>query len=92
MNILSWFVKKKRKPRTKIPEGTRYYGSEGTIHQNESLDVEVDDNGVVVAVWFRCQPLPFKPSSAGQSRVREMREMYGKGSFGSIEAVVMRDA
>ena len=36
----------------------RYYGNGGTLHGDTVLDVEVH-NGQVVAVWFRCQQLPF---------------------------------
>jgi hypothetical protein len=36
------------------------YGHDGTIHKTRYLDVEVDDDGRVVAVWFRCLMLPFK--------------------------------
>ena len=38
---------------------SRFYGDGGTIHSTGHLDVEVDDNGVVVAVWYRCLTLPF---------------------------------
>jgi hypothetical protein len=30
----------------------------------------------VVAVWFRCQPLPFKQAAADEGRAKVMREMY----------------
>ena len=38
---------------------TRYYGDGTTIHSTGHLDVEVFE-GKVVAVWFRCQMLPFE--------------------------------
>jgi hypothetical protein len=38
----------------------RYYGDGGTIHGTTWLDVEVDDAGRVLAVWFRCQTLPYR--------------------------------
>jgi hypothetical protein len=56
--------------------GTRYYGDGGTIHNSSKLDVEVDVGGKVVAVWFRCQALPFRQSMAEEQRAREMRNMY----------------
>lgn len=56
--------------------GRRYYGNTGTIHSNQSLDVEVDKNGRVVSVWFRCQPLPFKQAVASDNRAKEMNNMY----------------
>ena len=54
----------------------RVYGDDKTIHRNESLDVEVDDKGNVVSVWFRCQMLPFKQSNVEPDRAREMRDAY----------------
>lgn len=46
----------------------RVYGHSGTIHSSEQLDIEVNANGTVVAVWFRCQQLPFEQSYANGSR------------------------
>lgn len=56
--------------------GRRYYGNGGTIHRTEKLNVELDKTGKVVAVWFRCQPLPFDQSIADDSRAKEMNRMY----------------
>ena len=43
---------------------TRFYGGQGeernTIHATDYVDVETDQNGKVLAVWFRCSTLPFK--------------------------------
>jgi hypothetical protein len=36
------------------------YGGKGTIHQTNTIDVEVDPEGRVLSVWFRCINLPFK--------------------------------
>lgn len=58
----------------------RYYGSGGTIHQTGHLDVEVAPDGDIVAIWFRCQPLPFKVTDADRGRAVEMRSMYGSGA------------
>ena len=55
--------------------GTRYYGDGGTIHNTNHITIETH-NGKVVAVWFRCQPLPFKQSIAGAERAYEMERMY----------------
>jgi len=52
------------------------YGHDKTWHQTEHLDVEVDSDGQVVAVWFRCIALPFKQSLAGEDRSVEMIQMY----------------
>jgi hypothetical protein len=76
---------------TEDPTGLRYYGSDMTIHDNESLDVEVDEHGQVVAVWFRCQPLPFVQSRAGKERSSSMRDMYLNGDVPWVDAVVLRD-
>jgi len=43
---------------------SRYYGGMGTIHGTNVLDIMVDDKGVVKAVWFRCQQLPFEVAEA----------------------------
>lgn len=50
----------------------RYYGDGGTIHGSTWLDVEVDGDGQVVAVWFRCQMLPW----------RVFRRTGGDGRYG----------
>lgn len=38
----------------------RFYGGDGTIHETGHVDVVLDENGDVSAVWFRCALLPFK--------------------------------
>lgn len=53
----------------------RIYGDD-TIHGTKLLNVEVDSNGRVVAVWFRCQPLPFDQMLADDVRSRDMDAMY----------------
>lgn len=60
-----------------LTDSLRVYGGNGTIHRNEQLDVEVNAAGQVVAVWFRCQPLPFKQAFADGRRATDMRAMYG---------------
>lgn len=52
-----------------LPEvpAVRFYGDGNTIHSTGHLDVETRD-GKVVAVWFRCQMLPFKQAEVGASR------------------------
>lgn len=49
----------------------RFYGDGLTIHGSTELDVEVF-NGDVVAVWFRCQRLPFIQVKVQQGRAYEM--------------------
>jgi hypothetical protein len=85
------FKKKRIAEKVKVPAGTRYYGSDMTIHSGGEVDVEVDSDGKVVAVWFRCQPLPFDQRMVQELRAKEMRSMYKWGFAGRIEAVVMRD-
>lgn len=55
--------------------GRRYYGDGNTIHGTLHLDVEVR-RGEVVAVWFRCQPLPFKQRDVDVQRAIGMKQMY----------------
>lgn len=72
---------------------TRFYGGTGTIHRTGHVDVEVDEtNGDVVAVWFRCQPLPFKETRVASHRANEMRGLYERHPSSSIEGVTLRDA
>ena len=73
------------------PTGLRYYGSDMTIHTGGEVNVELDDAGHVVAVWFRCQPLPFTESNRGEARAQEMREMYQHHPAPPIDAIVLRE-
>jgi len=63
------------------------YGHDKTIHGTEHLDVEVDKNGKVVSVWFRCMALPFEQSLAQPWRANEMNRMYSERSMGRLVAV-----
>ena len=54
----------------------RYYGDGGTIHSTNHLDVETH-NGTVVAIWFRCQMLPFKQFEVGGERAGSMEDAAG---------------
>lgn len=56
-------------------EGRRY-GDGGTIHSSPALDVEVDPKGRVVAVWFRCQMLPFEVAHVDYARGADMTNAY----------------
>lgn len=51
------------------------YGDRQTIHGTEYLDIELDAQGHVVSVWFRCIALPFRTSIVGSDRAAEMRVM-----------------
>ena len=70
---------------------SRYYGDGGTIHHSTRLDVEVDTFGEVVAVWFRCQPLPFRQTLAMPNRADEMRNMM-RSYHSQITGVEIRDS
>jgi hypothetical protein len=51
------------------------YGHDKTIHRTNILNVEVDKNGHVVSVWFRCMALPFDQTIVDDNRANEMRKM-----------------
>lgn len=70
---------------------TRTYGNDGTIHQDGEVNVEIY-KGKVVAVWFRCQPLPFTQSDWGKDRAREMERMYAEGNIPELTAVEVVDS
>lgn len=72
------------------PTGIRYYGGDGTIHGNGEVNVELDIKGRVVAVWFRCQPLPFTQRVVREGRAQEMRAIYQRHMPG-IDAIVLRE-
>lgn len=63
------------KRKQELAKPARFYGDGGTIHGTGHLDVEVDDAGQVVAVWFRCLMLPFKQTDVEPARAREMRSV-----------------
>jgi len=56
-------------------EGVAFYGDGGTIHNDPVLDIETH-NGDVVAVWFRCQHLPFEQLVVSKSRAEQMQSAY----------------
>lgn len=49
---------------------SRTYGGNGTIHSTKHLDVELGPDGTVIAVWFRCQMLPFVEHRVDESRAK----------------------
>lgn len=61
------------------------YKKEQTIHQSGILDVEVDDYGSVVAVWYNCMQLPFKESTASPQRATEMVKATLKIDYEIVE-------
>jgi hypothetical protein len=72
------------------PTGIRYYGGDMTIHRTGEVNVELDSKGRVVAVWYRCQPLPFTQRVATEPRAKDMRLMYQQPMPG-IDAIVLRE-
>lgn len=68
----------------------RYYGSDGTIHGAGVIDVEVH-NGKVVAVWYRCQHLPFKECVIDDGRALEMSYAYDKRPPAITGIILSRD-
>lgn len=75
-----------------LAEPGRYYGDGGTVHHSGYVDVEVDDDGQVVAVWFRCQHLPFRQSRADQRRANDMRNLYAAEGVPTLTGVEVHDA
>lgn len=69
----------------------RTYGLKGTIHSTTHLDIEVNKKGQVVAVWFRCQTLPFKQSNVDQARSNEMTNAYAGNWMPELHAVQLKD-
>jgi hypothetical protein len=55
----------------------RFYGGSDTLHRSEILNVEVDPDGRVCAVWYRCQMLPFRQADVPAERADEMRATPG---------------
>ena len=72
------------------PQIPRVYGHQGTIHQTTQLDVETDKHGNVVAVWFRCQLLPFQQVTVDDQRAKEMTRDGGE-HLPSLVAVELQD-
>lgn len=73
------------------PPGTRFYGDGGTVHSSTELDIEVSPMGFVVAVWFRCQPLPFKVADVDHMRAQEMNRMYEDHPASGLHGVVVEN-
>ena len=63
------------------------YGGDGTIHKNGELDVSVDKNGKVVAVWFRCMMLPFKQVNVDDSRANSLKEVDAPHKIDAIDLI-----
>lgn len=71
-------------------DGLRFYGDGGTIHSSVELDVETRD-GMVLAVWYRCQPLAFRQVEVGYSRATELTEVIQSYGAPMLRGVVLED-
>lgn len=71
-------------------QGERRYGDDKTIHRTGEVNVEVDEHGKVVGVWFRCQHLPFDQTVVKAERARELGDLYAVPPP-SLKAVVLED-
>lgn len=70
----------------------RFYGGNGTIHSTDHIDVETDNHGDVVAVWFRCQLVKFKQHDVDDNRAASMRGAYqGYEEDFALEGLVMKE-
>jgi hypothetical protein len=66
---------------------TYRYGGNGTIHRTHNVNVEVDEFGYVVAVWFRCHLIPFDVTKVGADRSADMGRAYRGNNPPGIEAI-----
>lgn len=65
------------------------YGHDKTIHNTKHLNIEVDEEtGEVVAVWFRCMPLPFEAKFVDRQRSTEMEHMYLDSSCDAVKKIL----
>jgi hypothetical protein len=69
---------------TKEPQ-ENFYGGDGTWHQTGHVDVQLNKDGDVVAVWFRCRMLPFTQSS------KYTEDSAPQQGPGSIKGIVFED-
>ena len=63
------------------------YEKDKSIHKKDTLDVEVDENGKVVAVWFNCLALAFRQSNANVTRASDMERMYADNEVARINSI-----
>lgn len=66
-------------------EDENFYGGDKTWHDTGTIDVQLNDAGQVVAVWFRCRMLPFKESR------KYTRNSVPQQGEGSIKGIVFED-
>jgi hypothetical protein len=63
---------------TRAAKPDKYYGDGGTIHRTTHIDIEVDPDGYVVGVWYRCRQLPFRATIVSRERAAEMRCAFAR--------------
>jgi hypothetical protein len=72
--------------------GTSYYGDGGTIHNTSEINVELDKNGKVVSVWYRCCLLPFTQRVVDDQRAKSMEESYKRNKIPEIRGLELKHA
>jgi hypothetical protein len=55
------------------------------------VNIEIDEDGKVVAVWFRCITLPFDVTKVDFERAEEMVSMYKTNPPAGLLAVHVED-
>lgn len=70
---------KEKKPEKPQEE---FYGGDGTWHSGGTIDVQLNKDGDVVAVWFRCRTLPFTQST------KYTADRLPEQGHGSIKGIV----
>lgn len=68
------------KPKT-VEDDPNFYGGDKTWHDTGVVDVQLNKEGQVVAVWFRCRMLPFTES---RKYTRDSVPQQGEGSIKGI--------
>lgn len=71
-------------------KGTTYYGDGGTIHGSTEVNVELDKNGKVVSVWFRCMTLPFTQTIVDDQRAQDMERCYQQNKIVEIHGIEIK--
>lgn len=66
---------------------TRRYGDNNTIHDTNHIDISLDEKGNVVAIWFRCQMLPFVVSKFPTNPKGYPSNKY----LPKIQAIILQD-
>lgn len=78
------------RPPYRKPEEPKGYGYDRTIHQTGEVNVELDKDGKVVSVWYRCRTLPFTQTIVDDERAGMMRDSYVDYPAPGIEAIVFQ--